>query len=234
MSATETSTAVGVRTGVHPRVNLLPPGYQRRTNLRRAKLIAGGTVALAVVVVGAGYVMGNGAVADAQTTLDASQATNSQLKSQARTYAAVPATYAAVADAQAQLTLAMGQDVRWSSVLNDLTYVTPPTSSITSMTATLAKPPVGTAAAPAATGNQAPTVPSVGAVTFQVDATTLNTIADWLDGLGKLPTMSDVFFSQAAFTTDAASGLSVWKYGSTANLTEAALSHRYDGTKTGS
>src|SRR5690242_19946726 len=120
-----TQTDNTVALGALPRVNLLPPEIAEGRRLRRIQLGLGGAVLGAVGVVALLYVGAVGGVSSAQSDLDAATAKHSALQAQTAKYREVTAVYARAAAAQTLLTQAMGQEVRYSQLLNDLSLSVP-------------------------------------------------------------------------------------------------------------
>ena len=224
LTARETST----RLATLPRVNLLPPEVEERQRFRRVQIGLGLAVVGAVAVVGALALLANGQVADAQAELDAETARTSTLEAQVATYAEVPLVYSQVEAGKAQLSLAMGQEVRWSYFLNDLSLQTPSKVWLTSMTVTQT---VDGAVDPLAAASTGYLVQGVGSVTFEGRGLAHNDVAAWLDALAKQKGLTQPYFtsskeeligvekvvtfsSQAAVTEDAFSGRYTDKAGS--------------------
>ena len=76
----------------------------------------------------------------AQESLDAATAERTLLTAEAAQYSEVPKVFSAVADAQAQLRLAMGNEVRWSFFLNDLALTMPSGVSLDTLAVTSPAP----------------------------------------------------------------------------------------------
>jgi Tfp pilus assembly protein PilN len=131
--------------------------------------------------------------------------------------------YTQVASRQAMLTQAMGQEVRWSRYLADLSLRVPDKVWLTSVTATeTATGLTGTApATPAVPGTTA----GIGTMTLAGVAFTHNDVATWLDVLAKERGFADPYFSNA---TEAEMGpRTVVNYSSSVVLTDEAKSGRY-------
>ena len=204
-----------VQTVVLPRVNLLPPEIAIRRTFRQVQFGLGGAVLAAVGLVALLYVGATGAVSDAQTELDTSTATASQLQAEKAKYADVTAVYARAAAAQAMLTQAMGEEVRWSRFMNDLSLTVPDNVWVKNVAFTQA-------AAPAAAGS---TEPGIGTVTFTGVGFAHDDVAVWLEALAKQKGYANPYFANS---TEALLGSrKTVNFTSTATLTSAALSGRY-------
>jgi Tfp pilus assembly protein PilN len=185
------STTTAVRAGTLPRVNLLPQEISESVRFRNAQ--AGMLLAAVLAFVGVAMltVMASSDVNDAQTALTASQNEGAQLQAQVNSYADVPKLYAQVATAQAQLTTAMGQEVRYSFLLKDLSLSIPANVWLTEIQVT--QPVDSPNSVTGAWGD-----PGVASVTFQGGAVVLNDVASWLDALARENAYSDPFVTNAA------------------------------------
>jgi Tfp pilus assembly protein PilN len=216
-------------------VNLLPATYARRAAVRRAKVFAGIAVVIALLLALLGWLIAMQKETAAQEALDAATAERALLQAEAVKYSDVPKVFAAVADAQGQLKLAMGNEVRWSFFLNDLALTMPKGVSLDTLA--LTSPPPGAsplATAPSSVGASSagePTsgagVPGLGTMNVSAKAFTYNTVANWLDSLAKLPTIADPYVGSISAGTE--EGTKIVTYSSTGNITAEALSNRYQG-----
>ena len=214
------------RTVVLPRVNLLPPEIELRRRFRRVQGGLGGAVVAAVGLVGLLYVGATASVSDAQTELDIAGAETAQLQAQTAPYADVTAVYARAAGAEAMLTQAMGQEIRWSGLLNDLSLTVPDNVWVKSVAFTQA-PAATAAAAPAA-----PAVPgapaaaaSLGTVTFSGVGFDHDDVAVWLESLAGQRGYADPYFSSSSESL--LGTRKVVTFSSTTTLTPDALSGEY-------
>ncbi len=109
-----------------PRVNLLPPEIEQA---RRFQARAGRPRRRGRRVARRGALLCScwriAQVGKAQDDLDANVAQGTQLQAKVAEYAEVPLVYGQVEAAHAQLGQAMGQEVRWSYFLNDLSLKIP-------------------------------------------------------------------------------------------------------------
>lgn len=208
------STTTAVRTAAFPHVNLLPPEIAEETRFRSVRAVLVLAVAGALVGIGAGYVMASGRVSAAQESLAAAQQTQAALKAEEAKYAEVPAVFKQLAVAEGQLTLAMGQEVRYSYLLNDLSLTIPKDVWLTSMS-TQQDPTTGEWGTPA-----------IGRVVYEGRAVDYNDVAAWLDVLGKNADYSDPYFSRAG-EGDPIGDTEVLDFSVSVGLTEQALSNRY-------
>ncbi len=150
-----------------------------------------------VGVVGAlTFCVANSQVHSAQEDLDAANARKVVLDAKVKEFAEVPKVYAQVEAAQAQLSEAMGEEVRWSYFLNDLSLKTPGKVWLTKMTVTQdvdGAAAVATAAAPTSTYGTA----GLGTVTFEGNGFAHNDVAAWLDALAKQKGLTQPYFTKS-------------------------------------
>ena len=136
--------------------------------------------------------------------------------------------YAQAAAAEAQLTLAMGQEVRYSQLLNDLSLSVPENVWVKNITFAQGDPAV----APVAAGTALPGVePGIGTVTFSGVGFSHDDVATWLDSLATQKSYADPYFSNSTETLIGTK--TAVDFNSTTTLTSAALSGRYTAPKGG-
>ena len=208
-----------------PRVNLLPPEVAESRRLRKVQTGLAGGVALAVVVSGALALAASNQVSAAQDDLDASKAKSTQLNAEAARYADVPRVYAEVSAAEAQLSQAMGREVRWSYFLNDLSLRTPSKVWLTSMSVTETVDSSAAVVAPGTTTAYGD--PGIGTVTFAGKGYQHNDVASWLRALGQQKGLANPYFSQSI--KEKIDSQDSVTFTSQATITEDALSGRYTG-----
>jgi Tfp pilus assembly protein PilN len=218
-----TETGQAVTLDSLPRVNLLPPEIAESRRFRRIQLGLGGAVLGAVGIVALLYVAATSSVSSAQTSLDSANATNTQLTAETAKYRDVTAVYARAAAAQALLTQAMGEEVRYSQLMNDLSLSVPETVWLKSLTfsqtaSTTTKAPAAATAVPGA-------VTGIGTVTFMGVGFSHDDVAVWLESLAGQKAYANPYFSGS---TEALLGTrKTVNFTSTATLTPAAYSGRY-------
>ena len=209
---------VGTGHPVLPRVNLLPPEIAERARAKKIKAGLGGGLLLVVGLVAALYASAAGSVHEATAELEVATATGTALRADKAEYADVEAVYARAAAAEAMLTQAMGEEVRYSQYLNDLSLTVPDNVWLTSVT--FAQTPTVTAAVGAGTGE-----PAIGTVTFSGVAFSHDDVAVWLDSLAGQKGYQNPYF------TDSTKGLigkrETVAFTSTVELTSDALSGRF-------
>jgi Tfp pilus assembly protein PilN len=215
------STQTTTRLATLPRVNLLPPEIAEQQRFRHVQVGLGAAVAASLVAVGALFVAASAQVGDAQDAVTAKQAQSTQLQSQVAEYASVPLVFGQVEAAHAQLDLAMGQEVRWSYFLNDLSLKIPRHVWLDSMTVTT----TGGVAAVAPTPGQYAAV-GIGNIAFEGHAYSHNDVAAWLNSLGRQKGYTQPYFTDSSVTPLGAKDDAV-KFSSTVTVTDDALSKRY-------
>jgi Tfp pilus assembly protein PilN len=214
-AVTQETRLVGTGLALLPRVNLLPPEIEERKKLKQIQVGLGAAVLASVGVVGVLLMAANGSLSSANEELATATTQNTQLKAEAATYANVTAVYAQAAAAQALLTQAMGEEVRYSRFMNDLSLTVPDNVWVKSVT-------FAQAAAPAAVGA---TEPGIGTVSFTGIGFSHDDVAVWLESLANQKGYANPDFTNS---TEALIGTrkSV-NFTSTVQLTPAALSGRY-------
>jgi Tfp pilus assembly protein PilN len=200
---------------------------------KNAKIFAAAAVVVALLLALLGWMIAWQKETAAQEALDAATAERTLLTAEVAQYSEVPKVFSAVADAQAQLRLAMGNEVRWSFFLNDLALTMPSGVSLDTLAVTSPAPGAPTqATAPSSAGASSasePTsgagVPGLGTMNVSAKAFTYNSVANWLDSLAKLPTVADPYVGSISAGTE--EGTKIVTFTSTGNVTAEALSNRY-------
>jgi Tfp pilus assembly protein PilN len=214
-----TETQHEVSLGALPRVNLLPPEIAETRRFKRIQVGLGATVAGAIGIVALLYISASSGVSGAQAKVDAATAQTASLQAETARYSGVTEVYSKAAAAEAMLSTAMGQEVRYSQLLNDLSLSIP--SNVWIKNLVFSQEPGTGAAGATSTGIGTLTVTGVG---FSHDdvAVWLESLADQNDG----KTYADPYFSNSTETL--LGTRRTVNFTSTATLTPQALSHRYD------
>jgi Tfp pilus assembly protein PilN len=213
------STLTSVRGGTTARVNLLPPEIIEEARFRKVRSGLVVAVVASVAVVGWLFVAASSDASDAQGELDAATARQAVLKTRAAQYAEVPQVNAELEAAHAQLATAMGQEVRWSFLLNDLSLRTPSQVWLKTLHAE-----VVTASAKA---EEPDGIVPTGVGVLQVTGTGYrhNDVASWLEVLAKTEGFVSPYFTSS---TDVEIGdRTAVDFDSTAVMTPERLSGRY-------
>lgn len=205
--------------GLLPRVNLLPPELAEQARLRRLQVVLAGGLAATVGVVGLLYLGAASDVAEATAQVSAVTARGGELRSQTRELGHVDALYRRADEAQARLVSAMGEEVRFSQFLDDLSKVVPEHVWLTDVTFTQTPSGGASAAEAGATGT------GIGTVTFTGVGFRHDDVASWLDSLATQEGFAD------PYVTDSTAGLigkrKTVSFTSSVTLTSDALSGRY-------
>jgi Tfp pilus assembly protein PilN len=209
-----------------PRVNLLPPEIAEQRRGKQVQVGLGAGLLATLAVVGGLTLLANNAVSNAEEDLATAKARGTQLEAQKTEYAEVPLVYAQVEASQAQLTAAMGQEVRWSYFLNDISLAIPSKVWLTSMTVTQEVDAASDAVASATAGEPANYLDTgLGTVTFEGRGTEHNGVAAWLNALAKQKGLSQPYFTSS--TKEPIGDEDAVTFSSQATITEDALSQRY-------
>jgi Tfp pilus assembly protein PilN len=222
---TQTVQTAGV--AALPRVNLMPPEIADAQRFRRLQLAMGAAVLLSAVIVGGLYVHAKSGVSSAQADLTSAQAQQAALQTQLTGLDSVKTTYAEVQAKQVLLQQAMGPEIRWSYILNDLSLRIPSNVWMSVIQATESTDDAGPASGTAAPGA---TAPNYGNILFTGQALAHDDVAKWLDSLAKEKGFSQPSFTGSLLTR--ATDPNVYTYNSSTLLNDHALSNRY--TKAGS
>jgi Tfp pilus assembly protein PilN len=215
---TETGAAVSLDS--LPRVNLLPPEIAETRRFRRIQMGLGAAVLGAVGITALLYVAASSSASSAQGELDTALARHTALQADSAKYSQVTAVYDRAAAAQAMLTQAMGEEVRYSQFLNDLSLSVPENVWLKNVTFSQAG-----AAAPAPGAAATAVSPGIGTVTFTGVGFSHDDVAVWLESLATQKGYANPYFSNSA---EALLGTrKTVNFTSSVALTPAAYSGRY-------
>jgi Tfp pilus assembly protein PilN len=218
---TQTELAAGV--AAMPRVNLMPPEIAEAERFRRLQLAMGGAVIASVVIVGALYVHAKSGISAAQQQVSAAQAQQTSLQSKLNSLSSVKQTFADVQTKQQLLQQAMGQEIRWSYVLNDLSLRVPSDVWLTGVAASESTTGVGTPSG--GTTSTLPGATTVGIGTVSGVGFKHDDVAAWLDSIAKERGFTQPTFSSS--TETAIGTRPVVDFGSTVVIDPKAYSNRY-------
>jgi Tfp pilus assembly protein PilN len=220
---TQTVQTAGV--AALPRVNLMPPEIAEALRFRRLQLAMGGAVLAAAVIVGALYQHAHSGISSAQSQLTSAQAQQTGLQTKLNSLASVRSTFANVNAKQQLLQQAMGQEIRWSYMLNDLSFRIPSDVWLTSIQAT--ETTVGDGTTPAATAVPVPgqLTTSIGNLSFSGVAFKHDDVATWLDSLAKEKGLAQPTFTSSS--EEAIGTRPVIGFDSQALVDQKAYSNRY-------
>lgn len=214
-SLTAETRLVGSGLAILPRVNLLPPEIAEKRRFRQVQYGLGAGVVAALGVVGLLFLAAASSVSSANDNVAAAGTRHTQLQVETAKYADVTGVYARAAAAQAMLTQAMGQEVRYSQLMNDLSLRVPENVWVKNLTFTQG-------AAPTPVGSS---TPGIGTVAVTGIAFSHDDVAVWLESLAGQKAYADPDFSSSSeFLIGTRKAVN---FTSTANLTQAALSGRF-------
>jgi Tfp pilus assembly protein PilN len=218
------------------RVNLLPREITEGRKFRRVQQGLAGVVVVTVALSGAAFWWSQQRVTDARESLQAVQATTTQLQARERSFAEVPATTAQVDAAIDARAWVMATDVPWYRYLTDLEAAAPKGVTFESLTVKVSGPTAagpGAAAAPATPGTEAaanPFAPTNGIGTLALNGISGSypQVADWMEALDKVAGLDVTELSNASGRSDAPEGEQTINFASGITITDQALSHRFD------
>jgi len=217
----ETVQTAGV--AVTPRVNLMPPEIAEAARFRRLQMVMAGAVAVAVVIVAFLYMNAKSGVSSAQNQVDAASQQHTALQTKLNGLSTVEQTYSEVSAKQALLTQAMGQEVRWSYLLNDLSLRLPSNVWLTGLEATESAAG-STSAVTTLPGTNSTSAP-IGTVAFSGVGLKHDDVATLLDSLAKERGLEQPVFSNSTENTIGSRNVVVYSVSSP--LDSKALSLRY-------
>lgn len=203
-----------------PHVNLIPDRVLEEERVRRAQLIAASLMATSMLAIAGAYGLSVYDQSRAQSEVDAAMAQNAALNAELALYADVPRVFNAVEQAETAQSAAMGAEIRWSWVLNDLSFVTPDSVGLVSITTTL------TAESFNAGSAVGPIDPARSIATLEYSGEALNyaSVASWMAALDADPTYLPPTQLTSAQQEDATGLIS---FNNLALLSRSALSERY-------
>lgn len=207
---------------VLPQVNLLPPHVRarRRVAVARVWLVLAVLVVLLLTSMAAVWTQWQRQAATAD--LVEVQDTNQALLAQQTQYAEVPQVLRELKARQDARELAMSTEMLWSAYLAALSAVTPLDASID--TISVAQDNVWTGAQNQATGPLS-TPGTVGQVSLNGRALTLNGVSDWEDGLAAIPGVVNVEMTSIEVSDD--NGNVYYAVGATFAMTPDAFANRF-------
>lgn len=203
-----------------PHVNLMPREIAEAAKFRRFQFAMGATLLGAVVAVAGLTYQAHHGVAAAKQQLATSTTQHAQLQQQLASLQSVQDVYDQYTAKQAILQQAMGDEIRWSFYLEDLSLKVPSNVWLTNVSAT------ETTSGASASASAAPgTTAGIGSITFTGVAFSHDDVATWLDVLAKEKGYTSAYF------TNSAEGLigsrKIVNFTSSVVLTPSAESGRY-------
>jgi Tfp pilus assembly protein PilN len=181
---------------VLPRVNLMPPEIAEAERLRRAQAALVGAVVVSALLVGGLYYHAKQGISSAQNSLTTAQGQHTSLQTKYASLNYVQAPFTQVQDKQELLQQAMGDQIDWSFILNDLTTRVPNNVWLDGFTASETSVPSGTPL-PAPIGADGSTT-GVGTITVSGTAFQHNDVANWLVSMATIKGFADPSFQSSA------------------------------------
>ena len=216
----------------YPRVNLMPEAVAAEARELGAKMVLVGATVASLAVVGGLFLMAHSSVNAAQDELDAAAAQSAALNAEVTKYADVPKVQSQLTSTRAQVAAALGADVRWSVLLNNLSLTMPAGTSLVTFQGTIKN----TVSTGTTTGNPAANAqftsvlghPGIGQIQYTGEALGYPQVAAFLDSQAKQNSLMDSYVNSVEAKTDVDSGGKGYTFKSVATVTDKALSHRYD------
>jgi Tfp pilus assembly protein PilN len=197
-----------------PGVNLMPPEIAERAAMQQVQALCVGAVVISALAVGGLWYHAHSGVSSAQSGLASATQTQSADQSAVNNLAPVATKYAQVAGAKAEVSEALGGEIRWSSRLSDLSLSMPQGVWLTSMSVSTG-----------ASGNGALVSTGINSITFAGVAESRNEVAGWLDSLAQENGYVNPYVTS---TTETVSGDRILvNFTSTVTGTAGLLSGRY-------
>jgi len=202
-AATATSPRRVARTVL---VNLIPPEIAAAKRLRSVQFAVGGGALAVVAMVAALYVQQGHQVDRAKAQLTSAQVEGTRLQAEQTRLGDVNALYAKVDVAKAMLARAKAPQVLWSTLLQDLRLTLPEKTWLTSVALTgtgaattsgTSTPSATTAPRAAAAAATATSCAPVGTLTASGGGYTHADVADWLDRLAGLRSVSNPYLTSS-------------------------------------
>ncbi len=225
---------------VAPRANLLPPEIAERAALRRMQALLAAAVIACGGIVGAGYVATAHGKGPAKAALAQAQSEQQTLAHQRATLAPAQRAHQQVLAEKQSLIAATGSEVLWSNQLDNLRRQLPDGVRLSTLTVTPGSTGTGSSSAvqlpasPAGSGQTSTSTTTAGSATtsnsyiasVSISGVALDNphVATFLDTLAGLPGWANVYLSN---TTALKPDNTIVNFSITANITSAALSHRY-------
>ncbi len=204
-----------------PTPDLIPPAILLRRQVRKSKrMVLFALLGVMALLVGL-FFIGRVQLASATAELGTAQQRLRDAEAEKAKYAEVPAVYAAVDAARAELAQAMGNEVQVARLVANLAAIMPSGVSLTQVSMVIGEEADQSGTTAKATDEDV--VPLVGTVTFSGEAATFNDVSVWIETLRNNPDYQNVILTDVS--RDDTNG--VYLFSNTAELTDQALSGRY-------
>lgn len=207
----------GLELGGEPRVNLLPPEVTQGAKARSIRVRLSLLVVLALLIVGGAYGWATMQTAQVQARLAEARVVTESLLSEQAQYSDATSMATLVASSSATAALATSTEILWAPLFDKLTPLVPPGTSIYDVTAE-ARTPWEQPLAPTSELRQ-PREGSIQLVMWSASPTEATT---FFNSASKLELVADSSIDIVEL------GVSAYETTITLNLTEDALSGRFD------
>lgn len=209
------------------RVDLLPERYvARRRERRNLFVLTLATLVVVLLLLGYWFLLG-AQIASAENDLAAIQARNSQLQAQIDELQHFNDLEQAIIAKRTALQTVMAGDIRWPGLLTELAMVVPGEVWLSSLQAsagaTEGASTVGTESSPVDIAQ----LETFGRMSFQGNSLTMPGVARWLIRLGQSESFAALWLNSATRSEPAPGSPSVTTFDSTLELSEKALSRRF-------
>lgn len=213
-------------TACFPVANLIPAAVTGQRKVARARMMAMGGVAVAVLGVGGLWVLSSAQASDAEAQLAAAQTQGAQLLAQQAKFAEIPRVAGQVTAAKDDLGTALQGEVAWSAVLTTIQASAPEGITVQRVTGSLPSQaaPGGAVAAQAA---------GIGQVTIAGTAASFPEVSAWLRSLGKVSSFESPTLTRSARDQGAGEEIPV-AFEGTVSLSAQALVNPSAATAAGS
>jgi hypothetical protein len=204
---------------VFPTPSLIPVVVVRRRAVAVARRRTGLALLILLLIMGVWFGLARLQLSTARTNLATAQSELREAERQRDQYKDVPAVFAAVRAARAELAQAMGSEVQVARLVADLSAITPVNVSLQSMSLATGESESVTSAARSENPEDIP----VAVVTFAGEAATFNDVSAWIATLRTTPDYQNVILTEVS--RDETTG--VYSFTSSAELTDQTLSGRF-------
>jgi Tfp pilus assembly protein PilN len=209
-------------------VNLLPPEIRERQKVRQRTVLAGIIGAGVVLLVLAFYFLQSFNLSKANEDLEAQQQQNAQLAAQVSELQEFGDLQAELAEKKALVSQVFEGEIAWSGVLVDVSRIMPQEAVLNNFTATqtVGGASADAAAAPAPVAGAAPAGELVGNMNFDVTASGIGTVPDFLSSLADVQGWANPYTTSL---TETAPRSNVYTFQATVDLTKDVLTERGRG-----
>lgn len=203
------------------RINLLPPEIIERRRRRRQALILASAALAWVLLLSAVWIVRNAELRREEERLADARAQVRTLQGQIAALEEFDRLDKEAREKEQALAGAMANDVAWARLLIELSMIIPGDSWLTTFSGGASAPAEGAPAAPTA----GPAGPKFGSLSFAVVTFDFPGVARWLTRLQELESFQNIWVPSA--TKGQIGTRDVVNFGSTVDLSGAALSNRY-------